>query len=47
MSCKVMRKLYTGADPEGVVWGGGYIQVGGTVILGLFLVFVKPNLLEV
>ena len=36
----------SGADPEGVVMGGGaHTMVGrGTVILGLFLVFVKPIL---
>ena len=41
----------SGADPEGVVWGGGGGTHtgggGGTVMLGLFLVFVKPILLEV
>ena len=38
------KSLYTGADPEGVVWGGTHTGVCGgvTVILGLFLVFVKP-----
>ena len=32
----------TGADPEGVVWGGTHIGMGGKVMLGLSLVFVKP-----
>ena len=34
---------YAGADPEGVVWGGGaHTLVWGSMMLGLFLVFVKP-----
>ena len=32
------RMSEPGADPEGVVLGGG-----GTVMLGLFLVFVRPK----
>ena len=32
----------SGADPEGVVWGAHTGRGGGTVMLGLFLVFVKP-----
>ena len=39
--CETVVSLHPGADPEGVVWGGGHTLHGGggTVTLSLF---VKP-----